>query len=372
MSAVDNTYTPDYAVHPGEYLDEVLESRGIAKKEFADRCGLSAKTVSQIVNGKVSFSPDVALQFERVLGVAAEIWLGMLSSSQLFHSRREDEKRLQKAREWTEQFPLSDMRKLGLIESKTGWALRARQILAFFNVSSPDSWEKIYREKAIAYCKSPTLEASSYSVATWLRIAEKIAANREVKPYREDRLKIAINRIKTLTNETPEIFEPRLRVECAEAGIALVFVPELQKTRISGATKWLTSDKAMIAMSLRHKTNDHFWFTLFHELGHISLHGKKMVFIDTESDEVTERESEANDFTRKTLVPIKEYQRFIAREKFYASDILVFSSQINIAPGIVVGMLQHDGLIQYSWHNGLKQKFELVPMEAGENENEST
>jgi addiction module HigA family antidote len=361
MSAVDNTYSPDYAVHPGEYLDEVLESRGIAKKEFADRCGLSPKTISQIVNGKAFFSPDVALQFERVLGVAAEIWLCMLSSSQLFQSRTEDEKRLQKAREWTQKFPLSDMRKHGLIESTTDWALTARQILSFFNVSSPDSWEKFYREKAIAYRKSPTLEASDYSVATWLRIAEKVAVTRQVQLYQEDRLKTVINRIRTLTSETPEIFEPKIRAECSEAGITLVFVPELQMTRISGATEWLTSDNAMIAMSLRHKTNDHFWFTLFHEIGHIYLHGKKMVFIDAESDEETERESEANDFARRTLVPTKEYQRFVARAKFYAPDILEFSTHIGIAPGIVVGILQHDGLIQYSWHNGLKQKFQLVP-----------
>ena len=366
MSLVKNAYSPDYAVHPGEYLEEVLESRGIPKKEFADRCGLSPKTVSQIVNGKASFSPDVALQFERVLGIAAEIWLGMLSSSQLFQSRKEDEERLQEAREWAQQFPLSDMRKLGLIERTTDWAVTSRQLLSFFNVSSPDSWEEFYREKAIAYRKSPTLEASRYSVATWLRIAENVAAAREVQPFRKDRLKTAIERMRILTNETPELFGPKLRAECSEAGIALVFVPELQKTRISGATEWLASDKAMIGMSLRYKTNDHFWFTLFHEIGHIYLHEKKKIFIDAESDEATEHESEANNFARRTLISTKEYQRFVASAKFYEPDILQFSSHIGIAPGIVVGMLQHDGLIQYSWHNGLKQKFELLPATARE------
>ena len=360
MSALKKTYSPDYAVHPGEYLEEVLESRGIPKKEFAERCGISAKTISQIVNGKVSFSPEVALQFEKVLGVSAEIWLRMLSSSQLLQSRIEDEQHLHKAREWTEKFPLSDMRKLGLIDNKADWISTTRQLLSFFNVSSPNSWKSYYREKAIAYRKSPTLKASAYALATWLRLAEKIAATREVQPYKQDLLKNAIDRMRALTRETPEKFEPKLRTECSDAGIALVFVPELQRTRISGATEWLAPDKAMIAMSLRHKTNDHFWFTFFHEIAHIYLHGKKIVFIDADSHDETERESEANEFARRTLIPTKDYQRFVTAAKFYADDIRQFSLDIGIAPGIVVGMLQHDRFIQYSWHNQLKEKFELV------------
>ena len=344
MSTAYNQYNPDYAVHPGEYLEEVLESRRIGKKEFADRCGLSPKTVSQIVNGKASFSPDVALQFEMVLGVAAEIWLGILYSWQLFQSRKQDEKRLHDAREWAYQFPLTDMRKLGLITRTKNWAVTVRQLLAFFNVSSPEAWEDFYREKAIAYRKSPTLTASRYSVATWLRIAENVAAGHEAQPYSKDRLRTAIDRIRTFTSDTPEVFEPKLRAECLAAGIVLVFVPEMQRTRISGATEWLSSDKALIAMSLRHKTNDHFWFTLFHEIGHIFLHEKKSVFIDVDSDDKTDREIEANAFAREVLVPTAEYKKFISRGRFFTADIIDFSGRVGIAPGIVVGMLQHDGL----------------------------
>ncbi len=366
MSTTYNEYSPDYAIHPGEYLEEVLESRRITKKEFADRCGLSPKTVSQIVNGKASFSPDIALQFEKVLGVAAEIWLGILYSWQLFQSRKQDEKRLHNAREWAHQFPLTDMRKLGLLKRTKDWAVTVRKLLEFFNVSSPESWEEFYREKAIAYRKSTTLTASRYSVATWLRIAENVAAGHEAQPYRKNRLRTAIDRIRTFTNETPEVFEPKLRAECLAAGIVLVFVPELQRARISGATEWIASDRAMIAMSLRHKTSDHFWFTLFHEIGHIFLHEKKSIFIDADSDDETEHEIESNDFAREVVVPTAEYKNFVSRGKFFAPDITEFSERVQIAPGIVVGMLQHDGLIKYSWHNGLKQSYELVRTTKGE------
>lgn len=366
MSTVYNEYNPDYAVHPGEYLEEVLESRRVSKKEFADRCGLSPKTVSQIVNGKASFSPDVALQFEMVLGIAAEIWLGILYSWQLFHSRKQDEKLLHNAREWASQFPLTDMRKLGLIKNTRNWAKTVRQLLTFFNVSSPESWEDFYRQKAISYRKSPTLTASNYSVATWLRIAENFAADYDAQPYSKVQLRTAIGNIRTFTNDTPEVFMPKLLAECLDAGVVLVFVPELQKTRISGATEWLSPDRALIAMSLRHKTNDHFWFTFFHEIGHILLHEKKSIFIDIELDDEMEREIEANVFARESLVPTAKYKEFISRGRFFPKDIIDFSEHIKIAPGIVVGMLQHDKLIQYSWHNRLKQKYELVRTTADE------
>ena len=90
MSTMGNTYKPDYAVHPGEYLEEVLESRNISKGDFARRCGLTAKTISQIINQKVNFSTEVAIQFERVLGISAEIWTGMLTAYQLHESRQRE------------------------------------------------------------------------------------------------------------------------------------------------------------------------------------------------------------------------------------------------------------------------------------------
>jgi HTH-type transcriptional regulator / antitoxin HigA len=78
-----NRFSPDYAIHPGTYLEEVLESRGIMKSEFADRAGLSAKAISQIINKKALFSPEVAIQFEKALGIDASIWLGLAEAYQL-------------------------------------------------------------------------------------------------------------------------------------------------------------------------------------------------------------------------------------------------------------------------------------------------
>lgn len=359
MSTVMNEYLPDYAIHPGEYLEEILEARSMPKVDFARRCGLTPKTVSQIVNQKVAFSPEVALQFETVLGVSADIWMGLLSSYQLQESREKELRKLEKAQEWGMKFPTRDLRRLGIIGRKDSKGEWVRQLLEFFNVSSPESWQRVQMEHAVAFRKSPTLKASPHAIATWLRLAEIQAERISTRQFDGTVLRKSISSIKQLTVQDVEVFEPRIVRLCADAGVAVVFVPELESTRISGVTKWLSPDKALIGLTLRYKTDDHFWFTLFHEIGHLVLHGKRNVFIDTISDGETVEEKEANEFASNTLVPRKAYSAFVSRGKFYEADILRFANEVGIAPGIVVGMLQHDALIEFRWHNNLKRHFEF-------------
>ncbi len=153
---------------------------------------------------------------------------------------------------------------------------------------------------------------------------------------------------------------------CAEAGVALVFIPEFEKTHLSGVTQWLTPDKALIIMSLRYKTNDHFWFTFFHEAGHILLHGKKQTFIDMNNyNNADEEENEADKFSRNILIPEGDFNEFKEKGLSDVHDIARFAGEIGIHPGIVLGCLQHDGIIKYNFHNQLKDKFEfkLIPSE---------
>ena len=77
MATATNQYKPDYAVPPGWVLEERLEVQGISHAEFARRCGRSPKLISEIIAGKASLEPETALQFEKVLGVDAGIWLGI-------------------------------------------------------------------------------------------------------------------------------------------------------------------------------------------------------------------------------------------------------------------------------------------------------
>ena len=125
----------------------------------------------------------------------------------------------------------------------------------------------------------------------------------------------------------------------------------------------LAAECSSIQLSLRYKTNDHLWFTFFHEAAHILLHGKKLIFLDTGKNEGN-TEKEADNWAADFLIPPKKYQTFLEEGSLSKSSIAEFAGEVGIAPGIVVGRLQHDGLLKFSQCNDLKARFEWVKSRA--------
>lgn len=70
-----NTYNPQTVTSPKDFLIEALEERNMGSKEFAIRTGKPEKTISAILNGKSSITPEMAIQFEKVLNMPAYFWL---------------------------------------------------------------------------------------------------------------------------------------------------------------------------------------------------------------------------------------------------------------------------------------------------------
>ena len=156
-----------------------------------------------------------------------------------------------------------------------------------------------------------------------------------------------------------------MKTLCEEAGVSVVFVPELPGTRVYGATRWLASNKALIQLSLRGKTDDHLWFTFFHEAGHILLHGKRDVFIEAKGEgcretDTNDKEYQADKFSQDFLIPSEKYQVFKENGEFSLLAIKQFANELGIAPGIVVGRLQHDKVIPFSKVNNLKKRFRFA------------
>ncbi|MEA1911016.1 MAG: HigA family addiction module antitoxin [Spirochaetota bacterium] len=355
-----NQFFPDYAIHPGEYIEEILEARDMKKHDFAERSGVSVKTISQILNKKSLFSSDLALMFEKVLGVSADILMNLSTYYQMYESRNKEKEEIELKSNWVKQFPQKELISHDIIPDTKDTHEKANALLDFFNVSTPEVWEKYYNKKAVSFRKSPTYNSSLICTATWLRIGERLASEVECDCFNKDIFKNNLDSIRDITVESPDVFEPKMKELCAKSGVALVFVPELKDTHISGATEWISSDKALIVISLRYKSDDHFWFIFFHEAAHILLHNKKDIFIDNKDDKYSELEEEANYFARKILINQTAYRNFIKRKKIDKDDIERFAFQNRIAPGILVEMMQHDQIIEYSWHNDLKRKFELA------------
>lgn len=353
-----NQFDPNYVIHPGEILEETLEARGIKKAEFAKRCGLSAKTISQIINGKAPVSPEIAIQFKRVLGISAAIWNNLEAFYRLHTTQMTTRKKLERQVSWANKFPKAELIRRGIIKEPDSTVDAVEKLLNFFAVGSIEAWEEWFKKMSVVYRRSPSFKSAPEAVATWLRLGELYSESIDTYPFSKVEFNAVLKKIRRLTFEPPDVFNPKMKELCRNAGVALVFVPEFPKTHLSGATRWLNKDKALIMLSLRHKSDDHLWFSFFHEAAHVLIHGKRNVYLDEKNMVSNDDEKEADVFASNILIPEQEYAAFTAQGRFSREDIKAFANKIRIAPGIIVGRLQHDKHIPYTWHNGLKRKFE--------------
>jgi HTH-type transcriptional regulator / antitoxin HigA len=355
-STIQNQYTPNYVAHPGETLLETLEALGMSQADLADRTGRPKKTINEIIHGKATITPETALQLERVLRVPASFWNNLERNYREFIASQEEQKKLQQHVEWLKQIPVKDMSKQGWIQIYKDKIQQLREVLTFFGVVSPERWEEVWGNMPVAFRKSSAFEGSRGAITAWLRRGEIEAQSIYCAPYDAGKFKKTLRQIRSLTNESPEVFQPEVVRLCSQVGVAVVFVPELPKTHICGATRWLKSDKALIQLSLRHKTDDHLWFAFFHEAGHVLLHGKQDLFLEINSTD-DPKEQEANNFAANFLIPEAELQQFIKSNQYTQTAIQQFATKVGIAPGIVVGRLQHAKLLPHAHCNDLKRRF---------------
>lgn len=356
VDMTSNQYVPDYLVPPGEILEEYLEGYSMTQTELADRTGLTKKTINEIIKGKSPITSETALKLERSLGRPAHFWNNLERQFQEDRSRLAEKKRLEKQLDWLKRVPVSQLTKLGWLPKQKDKVAQLTEVLRFFGVASPEQWATVWREHQVAYRQTKRFEACAESVSAWLRKGEIEARQIRCKPFKKKDFFKALNGIRDLTMEAPEVFQPQLVEMCASAGVAVVFVPELPKAGVYGATRWI-GNKAVIQLSLRYKSNDHLWFTFFHEAGHILKHGRKEIFIEGNGLD-NEKEEEANAFARDRLIPQAALRKFIQSwDGRSLAPIETFAQKIKIAPGIVVGRLQHDKLLPNSHGNGLKVFF---------------
>jgi len=357
-----NRYLPDYVVRPGEVIEDYLETFGMTQAELAARMGVAKKTINEIIKGKSPITTGTALKLERVLGRPARFWSNLERRFQEEQNRLTEQERLESCLEWLESVPVNAMAKLGWIPTIKEKVSQLEAVLSFFGVASPHQWKAIWQEYQVAYRQTQRFDARAESVSAWLRQGEIEARNIACRPFDKKRFQEALNKIRGLTRETPDVFVPKLTELCASSGVAVVFVPELPKTGVFGATRWM-GEKAVIQLSLRYKSNDQLWFTFFHEAGHIIRHGRKEIFIESNGSN-GKKEEDADAFARDRLIPPATFRQFVKKARVTLAAVEHFAREIGIAPGIVVGRLQHEGLLPRDTGNKLKVFYRWVNQEA--------
>jgi Zn-dependent peptidase ImmA (M78 family)/plasmid maintenance system antidote protein VapI len=354
------SFQPDWFSKPGDTLLALMEQRELSSETLAERLGCGRSVVRGLLAGTVPVDNDLADKLAKYVGGTAAFWKKRQSKYLAALSKAAGAVPRELGANWLKQFPHNDIAKYGWVDRPAGRDQLIAAYLAYFGVSTPNEWNDRYANfsKGTAFRTSPKFVSKVGAISAWLRQGEIEAAAVQCAAWKPNLLKQKLRELRVLTKaKTPSYFLPRIRKICAEAGIAVVFVRAPAGCSASGATRFVSSDKAMVILSFRYLTDDHFWFTFFHELGHLLLHNASMTFVDGEPGISGTMESQANDFAAKVLIPTdrqEELKDLSARRE----QIIRFAFSVGVSPGIVVGQLQHREIIKRSQMNFLKRRFD--------------
>lgn len=357
MTESQQDWQPDWGVSPGEILAEALAERALSQLELARRMGRPAKTINEIINGKAAITPETALQLEATLGISAAFWNGLESRfRQRVAATLAQEQHAAEAA-WAETFPVRDLKRIGVVGAgATGSALTA-DLLRFFGVANRKAWESTWSRQVALYRQSDAFPSATKSIATWLRLGERESSTTDLPPFDAT----AFLQVLDSARGWSRLFPPasgvdRVREASRGAGVNLVLTPELKDTHISGAIRRLPAGQAVVQLSLRHRRDDQFWFTFFHEAAHLILGHNAWIDAWSEGIETGGLEQEADDYARDLLIPPKAYAQFVKGAEITSQSIQDFAAAVGVAPGIVVGRLQKDQVIGLGRLNDLKRE----------------
>jgi len=344
-----NKLKTNYAIHPGITLREKLEELKITPKEFAIRTGKPIKTISNVLNEKSSLTPEMAVQFEKVLNIPASFWMAKQANYNEYIAREKEKKELTEAIKWSKKFPYNNLAKLGYVAFTKYAKEKVKNLLFFFNISKSKAWEEIYINQQVPAFFRISLKKSKnpYSLSAFLRIGEIEASKIDAPPFNKAKLKEILKNLKDIMNKESENFLEEIKEYSLSAGIKIIFTPALPNTAINGVVRWI-NDHPVIQMTDRFKRYDIFWFSLFHEYGHIILHSnKKDIFLEeienTKSKSKEEIEAEADKFAEEFLLSYEDYNKII--DKLNSLPDKTPSKILNTIKDLAKGLKIHKDII---------------------------
>lgn len=346
-------FSPNWISHPGSTIKDVLVDKKVSNVELAQKMNLDIKAIELLLSGKLSIDDNIAHKLESTIGSTKAFWL----------SREEQYKKslenLDEINSWIKQIPLKDMLKFGWIE-KNDKIYKA--CLNFFAVNNFKEFKTKYDIllDEVSFRKSNAFVSENLSLISWIRRAEILAEKYVCKKWdKELFLDTLENKIKPLTRKkSPKQFLPELISHCKDCGVAVVVVPTPQKCTASGVTKFLNKDKALLALSFRYLSDDQFWFTFFHEAGHLILHSNKFLRVELEkkNNSIEEEELEANLFASEMLIHM-DLRKELYLLRSDKRKILDFAMRAGVSPGVVVGQMQYYKIISPNYLNGYKKRY---------------
>lgn len=357
-------FDPDWISPPGDTIKDALACRSLSSDQLGSALGLSLASTGRLLSGELVIDTRLANGLADLIGGTSLFWL---KRDGLYRDRLNRAPVLKATADFAAfkaALPLKDMRAFGWLQDFADQS-EDEGIKGFFE-DTPGAWietgpalvEQVRFRTSFAHKSNPA------AVAAWLRQGVRAARRTSCAPFDPQRLRAAIPEIRALVRtKKPANFFPSL-VEIGRAcGVAIVIVRTPAGCRASGATHFESGDKAILQLSFRYRSDDHFWFTVFHEIGHLLLHPTSLLFVEGQDYEITEEESEANRFSADILIPpeFDEMLRSVDRDfRAYAR----LAKHIGVSTGVLVGQMQNRGLLKHEQMNFLKERYDWADVEA--------
>ncbi len=349
-------YNDKIAFHPGYYLKEIVDESGLTQEDFARRLGTTPKNLSILIRGEQSLSIEMASKLSRMLGTTIGFWLGLQQSYDEKLAEFLQEEELKKERE---TFKLIDYKyfreNFGLPNLPRKIDEQIKCVREFLGVPSLTVLEAHNLGVSFRSYTNELTKSNIVNSNTMVQIAMNHALKMETPKYNKKKFEKAVEFALTQT-KNHDSFLPEVREAFREAGVALVVLPNLKNSGINGATKKIFG-KMMLMVNDRGHYADTFWFTLFHEIGHI-INGDLGITLNNEA------EDEADLYAQRTLIPQEKYEKFISQHQFFDENSIVsFAESIDQDPGIVLGRLMKDRKVDYaeiSLSEKLRHKYKII------------
>jgi hypothetical protein len=286
---------------------------------------------------------------ERVLGAPASFWLNLEKGYRELLARKAEQARLEDQAASLKDFPYGELVKRGVFEKEANKTARVGQILSWLQVANVDALHDQICKGVLAYRRSPKYDLSALKLAAWMRLGELEFDALDLPKYDAEGLKKNLQKLKSLTLAEPATALARMKELTTKCGLAALVIPGFSSFPVSGITRW-RQGHPLIQLTLRGRRADKFWFTLFHEIGHVLRHSQTDIFIEImdRPHQDNPYETQANQFAEDVLIPPDDYEQFTRRLPISREQIIGFAKKIGVAPGIVLGRLQNDNVVQQS------------------------
>jgi len=357
---------------PGETILETIENLGISQTELGERLGKNKAKTSDLINGKTSITNETARKLEMVLGISASFWLNLEKEYQEEILEIEKLAFLETCKEWIKEFPLTFLKKLNFLPETRDKAKLSEALLKFFGIASPKEWQKIYCEESMSFKIELKHTATPQAVSAWLRIGELQARTIKLQSFDKKKLKSQIGKFESLSKSQTQNWLKDLQGLCAEVGVALCLVTSVPKAPIYGVARWINKKSTpLIQLTDRNKDYNSFWFSFYHELGHILLHNKSDVFLEGLNDiaQDEEKEREADDFAVQFLNIPEEQISSLSSFAFLTDaqkkkKVFELAEELQLHPSIIISQLQRLEIASYgdTMLNQMKVKIEFDKM----------